>query len=162
MVSIFVGKWPKLSVKLLSKIKFWKCGLQGGIFWPLHNLWHNLHMFLDIREFQEEEKMWSKICETMVYLSTKLLLEREEKIKLENLKPINRQQSLADSRDKTSSCSGFLKPHLQISFCWTIFCFLLETLGCLETCVNFVTNCVTPKFTPLKSNFSKFQKFERI
>ena len=43
------GKFEKrfnLSVKLLRKNIFLKSGLQGGKFWALHNLWRNLHLFL--------------------------------------------------------------------------------------------------------------------
>ena len=46
-----------------------------GIFWPLRNLWHNLHLFLDLKI--EEEKnlkfretvltMWSQICGKLIY-----------------------------------------------------------------------------------------------
>ena len=37
-----------------------------------------------------------------------------------------------------------------------IFCFLLVVLFCcLETGVNIVANCVTQKFTPLRSEFYK-------
>ena len=35
------------------------------------------------------------------------------------------------------------------------YCFLLLVLYCLETCVNRVANCVTQKFTPLRSEFYK-------
>ena len=60
--------------------------LQGGIFWPLRNLGRNLHKFLDILEFQVENKktclgktvskMWFCICATMAYMST----EKSKKI----------------------------------------------------------------------------------
>ena len=36
-----------------------------------------------------------------------------------------------------------------------LVCFLLQTLGCLKTCVNCVTKCVTAKIYPLKIKFYK-------
>ena len=35
------------------------------------------------------------------------------------------------------------------------YCFLFLVWYCLKTCVNRVANCVTQKFTPLRSEFSK-------
>ena len=35
---------------------FVKCGLSWGAFWPFRILWHILRMFLDILEFQVENK----------------------------------------------------------------------------------------------------------
>ena len=35
------------------------------------------------------------------------------------------------------------------------FCFLFLVQYCLETCVNRIANCVTQKFTPLRSKFYK-------
>ena len=37
------------------------------------------------------------------------------------------------------------RPHYQYSFFLIFFCFLLQTPGCLVTCVFGVTNCVMPR-----------------
>ena len=58
----------------------------------------------------------------------------KEKVKL---KSMNHQQSLADSWDKTSSSSGFWRPHFQNS-------------RMSKTWVNYVTNYVTAKIYPLE------------
>ena len=67
-------------------------------------------------------KIWSQICETEVYFSTKLVLEISEKKEEKHLKTMN-----------TSTIFGRLL---------FFFSFLPKTLGCLETYVNCITNCV--------------------
>ena len=53
----------------------------------------------------------------IAYMSAKLLLDKSIKTKTNNnKKPWKRLQSLADSRDKTSSFGRFLRLHFQNSF----------------------------------------------
>ena len=49
--------------------------------------------------------MWLHICETVAYLSTKLLLEEKAKTK-------KKKKCLVDSRDETMYSTGFLRPHV--------------------------------------------------
>ena len=84
--------------------------------------------------------MWPQICETVASLSTKLLLGQiKKKLKKNTWKC---QQSLGDSGDQTSSSSGLWDHIFKTVFPKHFFCFLFLTLGCLETCVKCVTNCV--------------------
>ena len=107
-------------------------------------------MFLNILEFTVENKknIFRKLCwkcghkfhHPIAYMSTKLLLEKVQKLKKnKNKKPWKRLQSLEDSGDTTSSSGRFLRPHLQNN----IFCFLLLTWKFLETCINCVTKWTT-------------------
>ena len=50
------GKMAYIICKITFEKIFLKFGLQGSIFWPLHNLWSHLHMFLDILELRVENK----------------------------------------------------------------------------------------------------------
>ena len=54
--------------------------------------------------------------------------------------------SLSDQSETTIAKQFFLNFN---------YCFLFLVWYCLETCVNCVPNCVTQKFTPLRSQFYK-------
>ena len=113
-----MDSWDKTSTPSGSKIQ-----TSRGKFLPLRNLWHHLHMFLNILELKIENKnvnlgktvliMWSQICGSATYLFTKLLLKSGKKTKTKK-----HWQSLADSWDKTSTPIGFLWLDLQNRFPW--------------------------------------------
>ena len=105
----------------MVRFPFWH---QRDTFWPLQNLWCDLHMFLDILEFKVVNKnhsfflrkmFWkfaSYICETVAYLSTKLLWKcanSKKKLKSKNHESIKNLWRIP--WDQISSSSGFLRPH---------------------------------------------------
>jgi hypothetical protein len=139
--------WPKL----LELTKIW---FKGGIFWPLHSLWHNLHMFLDILKFWIEKKIIRENCfgnvvsEILKRTSFYVFFFFFFSFRTFFLKVVLWTHRLFSHKSETTfSKLFFLKIFLN---------FLFLTLGCLETCTNCVTKCVTAKIYPLKIQFYKF------
>ena len=132
-------------------------------------------MFLDNIELRIENKnwslgktvlqFWSQICEQMAKLVHKMTLKkkRSKTKKIKKLKTWKRTflsksfywpiKLLFHKSETTIAKQFFLNLN---------FCFLFLVRYCLETCVNRVANCVTQKFTTLRSEFLETQKRGRL
>ena len=124
--------------------------IQWGKFWSLHNLWHNLHMFLDILELKVEN----------YYISLKktvLQIWSQKSTRITSFVPRIVQSfwfffffSFLTFLEIifVDKYTSFWK-----QFCLKFnFCLIFQAQGCLETCVNVngVTKCVTTKFYPIE------------
>ena len=97
--------------------------------------------------------MWSQMCQKKADVSTKLILEKVQKLK-KKIKT-NKHKSVHNLRLIIGTKQVIFVNFSIFSFLF----FLFQALKCLATCVNCFTKCLTAKFTPFKAKFQSFQKF---
>ena len=125
-------------------------------------LWRNVHMFLDLLEFRIENKK-SFLGKTVLKMLSQKFLNRTSFVP--TIQDKKRFYVLVLFLVDFSFCTFFKSSFVdtknlfahksettfQNSFPLHFFIvFLFITLGCLETCVNWVTKCVTAKIYPMK------------
>ena len=104
----------------------------------------------------------------MVYVSSKLFLEKREKLRKtnKNLKPWMCSQLLADSGDKTSSSCRFLRPHFQTVCSKQLFLFSIlhskMSINMCKMCHKVPNGKNLPSESPNFRNFIFVSNFTDI